>query len=80
MLEITEENDRGHLTPHELFFSKLGELTGETAEEVHAELQNNNQLNERLVSYIGNELKEKYRIGLISNSESPYLRNELDKV
>lgn len=77
-LEITDKNDRGGYTNYE-FFADLGKLTGESGQEVLDEMENNNQLNEKLVTYITEKLKDRYKIGLISNSESPYLRNELDK-
>lgn len=78
VLDITNENDQGAYTSHE-FFSRLGALVGETAEEVHAELEGDHQFNEELVAYIEGKLRSKYKIGLISNSESAYLRKELDK-
>lgn len=78
VLEITDENDRGKYTQHELF-TLLGKLTGETAVEVRDELNGNNRLNKELVDYIKDELRDKYKIGLISNSDSDYLRREIDK-
>lgn len=77
-LEASNKNDRGEYTP-EQFFRRLGELSGETADEVEDEMENNNQLNEQLVGYIQTELKPKYKVGLLSNSDSEYIRGEIDK-
>ncbi|HTK39311.1 MAG TPA: HAD family phosphatase [Patescibacteria group bacterium] len=76
VLAITDANDRGELTPAELF-RRLGELTGETADAVEYELEHNNNLNQPLVEYIRDQLRGTYKVGLVSNSKSDYIRNEI---
>ena len=78
VLKITDANDRGTLTKEDTFV-RFAHLTGETAAEVEDEMENNNDLNESLVEYIHTELKSSYKIGLISNSASKYIRDEISK-
>lgn len=77
ILAATQKHDRGDLSDKE-FFKALADITGETADQVETELEANNELNQSLVEYI-DQLKHKYKIALLSNSASEYLRNEIAK-
>jgi putative hydrolase of the HAD superfamily len=76
-LEITQVHDRGGYSERE-FFQALADAAGQTYEQVERELESGNELNTELVEY-ANELKKSYKIALLSNSASKYLRDELKK-
>ena len=76
-LEASEKHDRGEYSEQE-FFQALADASGQTVEQVEREFEADNELNEPLVEYI-QTLQTTYRIALLSNSSSEYLRNELAK-
>lgn len=67
--------DTGMINPEE-FMVELGEASGQTKEQVKHELENDNKFNRELISYI-KELRETYRVGLLSNADADYLNGEL---
>lgn len=77
LLEVSEKHDRGDYSDKE-FFKAIADASGETAEQVEEELEADNELNESLVDYVGT-LQGRYKLALLSNSASGYLRNELAK-
>lgn len=76
-LTASERHDRGEYSDKQ-FFQAIADASGETAEQVEKELEADNELNEPLVEYVGT-LHDKYKLALLSNSSSEYLRNELAK-
>lgn len=76
-LKASEEHDRGTYSDKE-FFQAIANASGETAEQIEKELESGNELNEPLVEYV-RSLKGKYKLALLSNSSSDYLRNEIAK-
>ncbi|MDB5175687.1 MAG: HAD-superfamily hydrolase, subfamily variant 3 [Candidatus Saccharibacteria bacterium] len=76
-LAASEKHDRGDYSDKE-FFKAIADASGETVEQIEKELEADNVLNEPLVDYIST-LRGKYKLALLSNSSSEYLRNELAK-
>jgi HAD superfamily hydrolase (TIGR01509 family) len=76
-LEASEKHDRGEYSDKE-FFKALADASGETPEQVEKELEADNVLNDPLVDYLSS-LQGKYKLALLSNSASKYLRDELAK-
>lgn len=76
-LAASEKHDRGEYSDKQ-FFQAIADASGETAEQVERELEADNELNEPLVEYV-RTLQGKYKLALLSNSSSEYLRNELAK-
>jgi len=74
-LEASEKHDRGEYSDA-AFFQAIADASGETAEQVEKELEEGNELNEPLVAYL-QTLHGTYKLALLSNSSSDYLRNEL---
>ncbi|MCA9324651.1 HAD family phosphatase [Candidatus Saccharibacteria bacterium] len=74
-LEASERHDRGEFSDQE-FFQAIAEASGETAAQVEREMEADIELNTELVQYV-EELGTSYKIALLSNSSSDYLRNEL---
>lgn len=74
-LEASEKHDRGEYSDKQ-FFQAIADASGETAEQVEKELEADNELNEPLVGYLGT-LHGRYKLALLSNSASEYLRDEL---
>lgn len=64
---------RGVLTEAE-YLEKVAEITGLTAEQVDAELDQN-PANKPLFTYIRDELKPKYKIGFLSNAYDNWLNH-----
>jgi epoxide hydrolase-like predicted phosphatase len=77
LLAATQKNDRGEYT-HMQFVQALADAAGETAEQITQDLESSITLNEELVDYIGT-LKGNYKLAVLSNARSNYLRNELAK-
>jgi putative hydrolase of the HAD superfamily len=77
LLTVTEKHDRGEYTEKE-FFKAIADVSGEDAEEVEMEMETGNELNRALVEYVGT-LHGKYKLALLSNAVSEYLRGELAK-
>jgi putative hydrolase of the HAD superfamily len=76
-LTASERHDRGE-DSDKAFFQAIADASGETAEQVERELETNNELNRPLVEY-ASTLRGTYKLALLSNSGSAYLRNELAK-
>jgi putative hydrolase of the HAD superfamily len=76
-LAASERHDRGEFSDEE-FFQAIADASGETVAQVERELEGGNELNESLVSYLS-VLRGNYKIALLSNSSSEYLRHELAK-
>lgn len=76
-LAAAEEHDRGNHSDRQLF-QALAEASGQTPEQVEKELEADNILNQALVEYVST-LQGKYKLALLTNSSSEYLRNELAK-
>lgn len=75
--DIANAMDRGFIT-REDFFERLSELSSDTVENVRKTLYDEKFIDEELVKLIS-LLKQKYKIGLLSNSRGDYLRPILDK-
>lgn len=58
------------------FAARLGEVTGQTKEEVLSDFERNAIVDRELVDFIAG-LAENYKIGLLSNAQSAYLRGIL---
>lgn len=71
---VNRAADRGIISQQESR-ERMAELFGISYHELLAEYANGEQPNESLISYIENELKPNYKIGLLSNSTS---REQLD--
>lgn len=76
VLAATERHDRGETNDPE-FFTELGRITGQTAEEVYHECEASNILNVELVHYTETLRARGFRTALLSNSNATYLRGEL---
>lgn len=74
-LDASERHDRGEYSDKQFFWA-IADASGETAEQVEAELEADNEFNQPLVDYV-KTLQGKYKLALLSNSSSEYLRNEL---
>lgn len=77
LLAASEKHDRGEYNDQE-FFQAIADASGEMAADVERELEEGNELNVELVQY-AESLQGKYKLALLSNSASEYLRNELAK-
>jgi len=75
-LTASERHDRGEYSDQQ-FFRAISEASGEPVEQVELEMESGNELNQELVTYVETVLVGKYKIALLSNSSSDYLRNEL---
>ncbi|HYF97110.1 MAG TPA: HAD-IA family hydrolase [Patescibacteria group bacterium] len=75
--DIADAMDRGFIT-REDFFERLSELSDDTVENIRKTLYDEKFIDEELVKLIS-LLKQKYQIGLLSNSRGDYLRPILDK-
>jgi HAD superfamily hydrolase (TIGR01509 family) len=64
--------DRGEIDVNE-FFRRLGEVTNQLPDEVEAEFGRHTSVNDELVELVG-ELAKDYRIGLLSNADSVFIR------
>lgn len=73
--KASEDLDHGLINWDE-FAGRLAEATGQTKEAVHAEFNRHAVVNEGLVDLIG-ELAKSYRVGLLSNAQSVFLRDIL---
>lgn len=76
-LTASEKHDRGEYSDKQ-FYQAVGDASGESSEQVKQEMETGNGLNKTLVEYL-TTLKGQYKIALLSNSSSEYLRNELAK-
>lgn len=76
-LEAAQKNDRGEFQEGE-FIAEIAQLAGEPPESVADEMENGNELNRELVAYIAS-LHGRYKTAILSNSDSEYLRNEIEK-
>lgn len=71
---LNDESSLG-LISYEQVVAKYAELAGVTDDQVYKEMDNNPR-NERLLNYIKNNLKDKFKIGFLSNASDNWL-NEL---
>lgn len=76
-LAESQRHDRGEYTDKQ-YFEAVGKLSGQTGDQVEQEMEDNNVLNQSLVDYIST-LHGTYKLALLSNSASKYLRDELAK-
>ncbi len=74
---ISRRMDTG-LISVEKFRTEIAALTGQTIEELMSEFEENEKFDQAVIDYIA-ELKKTYKIGLLSNSESNYLRRILSE-
>ena len=74
-LEASEKHDRGEYSDKD-FFKAIADASGETADQVRRELESDHEFNQPLVDYV-RTLKDRYKLALLSNASSDYLRNEL---
>lgn len=77
LLEASERHDRGEYS-EQAFFQALAMASDETVDQVMYELETGNELNEELINYIAT-LHDHYKVALLSNASSTYLRGELKK-
>jgi epoxide hydrolase-like predicted phosphatase len=73
--DVSRRMDIG-LIDGEQFCVELAQISGQTVEEVKYELSENERFDYGVIEY-ANELRKKYPLALLSNSESSYLRNIL---
>lgn len=76
-LEASEKHDRGEYSDQE-FYKAIADASGEALDQVKKELEADIELNEPLIEYV-RTFQGKYKLALLSNSSSEYLRNELAK-
>lgn len=76
-LLATQRHDRGETDDKE-FFAEVAAAAGETPEQAEREMEDAVELNAELVEYAAS-LRNTYKLALLSNSSSEYLRNELKK-
>lgn len=75
--DISRRMDLG-LISNEQFCSELASLSGQTIDELMSEFEQNEKFDQDMIDYIV-VLKTTYKIGLLSNSESDYLRKILSE-
>ena len=75
--EIVSKVDSGEITEMELY-RQLGKLANVSADEVAKEWMDLVKINDRLVNFI-KELKENYKVILLSNASDTYLRKILNR-
>lgn len=73
--EVSKHLDRGHIDL-DTFFENLNSLSGQPKESVAKEYETTELVDERVISLIP-KLRQHYRIGLLSNAPSEYLRSIL---
>ncbi len=78
ILAATKLHDNGNYSDQE-FFEALSTISGQPTKTIEYEMESGNLLNKELVDYVAATLKDTYKIALLSNSSSSYLRNELAK-
>lgn len=76
-VQLINQVDSGDIPMHS-FTSQLAELAGITPEEVQKQL-GGNKPNKPLLAYIAENLKGKYKIGILSNSSMDFPRQLLDQ-
>lgn len=74
-LEVNEKMDRGDILADE-FLRTLGELSGQAPEEIFAEMEEGATVDQDVLALI-ESLRAHYKIGLLSNSPSAFLRGLL---
>jgi putative hydrolase of the HAD superfamily len=77
-LAASERHDTGEYSDQQ-FFQAVSDASGESVEEIEYEMESGNEFNQELVDYVAGALRNKYKIALLSNASSEYLRNELAK-
>lgn len=75
--QVSRRMDTGQISLAE-FYKELAEISGQTLEEIHAEFAANEKFNVDVIAYI-RSIKNKYKPGLLSNSEGAYLRSQLKR-
>ncbi len=75
-LSASEKVDSGEITIAE-FRSLLSQLSGDAVDKINADFDTANKIDNEVVKIIAS-LKNKYRLALLSNSPSAYLRKILD--
>ena len=76
-LTATERNDMGEFTVKD-FYQAISDASGVPAEQIQFEMEHDTALNRELVDYLAT-LHGSYKIALLTNSQSAYLRAELAK-
>lgn len=74
--DINHSYDAGHITNQE-FMSQIEQLTGKKPGEVEAVRVTGDNKNTQLLKYIALKLKPHYKIGMLSNIASNYVRDIL---
>ena len=74
-LAASEKHDKGEFSDKE-FFQAIAHASNETADQVEQEMEADFEIDKDLVEYVEG-LRRSYKIALLSNSSSDYLRNEL---
>lgn len=75
-IELVTDHDWGKISQAE-YISGLAELAGVSQEVVAAHMEDN-QPNDLLIDYIRQQIKPKYKVGVLSNSGDDYLGQILD--
>lgn len=73
----SEQSDRGEITAQD-FYAQIAEHVGEDPSTIERQMEDGIEFNHELVEYV-KELKPSYKIALLSNCSSEYLRRELNK-
>lgn len=76
-LAVSEQLDHGNITT-EQFFARLAELSNESVDELRATFIAEPTIDQDVLTLILN-LRNKYKVGLISNAPSEFLREILQK-
>jgi putative hydrolase of the HAD superfamily len=75
-LEVNQRMDRGEIDV-QAFLAHLGELTGQSPEEIEAEMEAATEINYDVLTIIEGLRHKEYRIGLLSNAPSEFIRDIL---
>lgn len=76
-LKAVQRQDRGEINTDE-FLATLSRLTDQTAEEIFEEMETGATIDYEVLKLI-EKLKERYRVGLLSNAPKGFLRNLLQE-
>ncbi|MDO8335808.1 MAG: HAD family phosphatase [Candidatus Saccharibacteria bacterium] len=75
---LSYQLDYGFIEKDE-FLQKSGEVVGQSAEKINDILESEHNLNSPLITYIEQQLKPHYKIGIISNIGRGWMQNMFDE-
>lgn len=75
---LSDQTDIGNITQDE-YEHQMAELTGLSYEQIHLHMKKGYALNQNLLSYIEDELRPNYKIGMLSNISRGEMNNFFTK-